>query len=228
MLKNFLADFTLENSEVIVSPPFLYLKEAIELAAGSSFSVAAQNVNENESGAYTGEIAAAMLESLCCKYCIIGHSERRKYYHENNELINRKISKLQKYKIIPIVCIGETLEERQMNLEKKVIIKQLLECFRDIEMNQKILLAYEPVWAIGTGRTATPDQAQEIHALIREWFNDEFSPEIAGKIPILYGGSIKPDNIDSLMSKSDIDGGLIGGASLDIKKFKDIIRIVNS
>ncbi len=223
-LTDFLNEKELGKVEVVVCSPYPYLEMASDFACENQVFIGAQNVNENVFGAYTGEISASMLKSMEIDYCIIGHSERRKYYHETDDLINPKLKKLQEFEIVPILCIGETLEEREKGITEQVIISQLKGALKEIKINDDLVIAYEPVWAIGTGRTATPQQAQEIHSLIRKWISEKFSSEISDSISILYGGSMKPENIRELLHQPDIDGGLIGGASLDIDKFKAMIN----
>ena len=223
-LTDFLNEKELGKVEVVVCSPYPYLEMASDFACENQVFIGAQNVNENVFGAYTGEISASMLKSMEIDYCIIGHSERRKYYHETDNLINSKLKKLQEFEVVPILCIGETLEEREKGITEQVIISQLKGALKEIKINDDLVIAYEPVWAIGTGRTATPQQAQEIHSLIRKWISEKFSSEISDSISILYGGSMKPENIRELLHQPDIDGGLIGGASLDIDKFKAMIN----
>lgn len=215
----------LEKIETIICLPFPYLEMGTDLAVESNLSIGAQNVSEHESGAYTGEISAEMLHSLDVDHCIIGHSERRKYFAENDETINKKLKILQHYNIIPIVCIGESLQQRESGKAKDVIKAQLQGVLQDVKVNNNLVIAYEPIWAIGTGKTATPQQAQEIHSFIRSWLKENYNTEIAESLPILYGGSVKPENVSDLLAQEDIDGGLIGGASLDSKKFKKLIEI---
>lgn len=224
-ITDYLNDVRCHNTEAIICPPALFLELATDFSVESKLNIGAQNVSYAESGAHTGEISAAMLSSIECDYCIIGHSERRKSYGETDEMVNTKIKLLQKNNLIPIVCVGETLEEREIGIIKDVIVNQLEGAFNNISIENDIILAYEPVWAIGTGKTATPQQAQEIHSLIRSWLIEHYSQEIADEIPILYGGSVKPDNIKELLLQPDIDGGLIGGASLDLESFKQMINI---
>lgn len=224
-LTDLLDEIELNNIEVVICPPALYLEMATDITFENKISIGAQNISTHEFGAFTGEISGSMLKSMDVEFCIIGHSERRKYFNETNEMINTKLKILQRNKIIPIVCIGETLEEREIGITKKIITKQLKEVFNDIEINENIVIAYEPIWAIGTGKTATPQQAQEIHKFIRKWITNNYSKRIAEDLPILYGGSAKPQNIKDLLKQPDIDGGLIGGASLDIEKFLDMIEI---
>ena len=223
-LTDFLNEKKLGKVEVVVCSPFPYLEMVSDFACESQVFIGAQNVNENDFGAYTGEISASMLASMEIDYCIIGHSERRKYYHETDDLINSKLKKLQEFEVVPILCIGETLEEREKGITEQVILSQLTKALTNIKINNDLVIAYEPIWAIGTGRTATPQQAQEIHSLIRKWISEKFSSEISNSISILYGGSMKPENIRDLLHQPDIDGGLIGGASLDIEKFKVMIN----
>lgn len=215
----------LEKTTSIICPPFPYLEMATDLAAESNLSIGAQNVSEHESGAYTGEISAAMLHSMDVDHCIVGHSERRKYFGETDETINKKIKMLQNYRIIPIVCIGESLQQREAGEAEEVIETQLLATLQDVQISNNLAIAYEPIWAIGTGKTATPQQAQKIHSFIRKWIQENYNKEIANSVPILYGGSVKPENISDLLAEEDIDGGLIGGASLDSNKFKKMIDI---
>ncbi len=210
--------------EVVICPPALYMELASDIAADSKFHIGAQNVNNNADGAFTGEISAAMLHSMDLKYCIIGHSERRKYYSESDEMINAKLKILHENEIIPILCIGETLEQREQGVTKDIILAQLDGGLKGVEIEDNVVIAYEPIWAIGTGKTATPQQAQEIHSLIRNWLENNYSKDISEETSILYGGSMKPENVKELLSQSDIDGGLIGGASLDVSKFSKMIE----
>ena len=212
---------------VIVCPPFPYLEMAGDYSDGSYFAVGAQNVSDQESGAYTGEVSAAMLESLEMEYCIVGHSERRAYYHETDEIIAHKVNQLLAHGIRPIVCCGEVLQEREENRQFDVVKKQITDGLFHLSPEEfgKIVVAYEPVWAIGTGKTATPEQAQEMHAFIRGLIAEKYGKEVADETSILYGGSCKPSNAKELFSNPDVDGGLIGGASL---KAEDFMGIVNA
>jgi len=212
-----------EKVEVVVCPPALYLEMASDIATENPFFIGAQNCSQFDNGAYTGEISVAMLDSMELDYCIIGHSERRQYFEDTDESVNAKLKKLQENNIIPIVCIGETLEQREAGITKDIIVNQLKGALQDVTIDNDVVIAYEPIWAIGTGKTATPDQAQEIHALIRNWISENFNSEIAERIQILYGGSMKPENVEALLNQPDIDGGLIGGAALDIEKFSSMI-----
>ncbi|MBN1326337.1 MAG: triose-phosphate isomerase [Candidatus Cloacimonetes bacterium] len=222
-LKDFMDDQVRQGRiESIICTPFVYLELATDIASDSCFRVGAQNVSNHKQGAYTGEIAASMLNSMEVDYCIVGHSERRKIFHENDKLVNDKIKILQENDIIPIICIGETLEQRENGTAEEIVEEQLKGALQNIRINNDIVIAYEPVWAIGTGKTATPEQAQTMHAFIRSWLKSSYGDATASIIPILYGGSVSPDNIKSLLAQKDIDGGLIGGASLDVEKYKSM------
>lgn len=211
--------------KVILAPPFPFISDASSLTAQSEVSIAAQNCHQEQTGAYTGEVSAQLLKSFGCEYCIVGHSERRQYFHEKDELINQKIKQLLENHIQPIYCCGESLEEREDGRHFDVVgdqIQSALQGFTKDELKQ-VIVAYEPVWAIGTGATATPEQAQEMHAFIRQKLAQVLVNE-AEEISILYGGSVKPDNAKELFLQKDIDGGLIGGASLNAIDFLAIIH----
>jgi triosephosphate isomerase len=212
--------------EVAVAPPFTALETAARLVAGSAIRLAAQNFHWEPQGAFTGEISGPMLKELGCTYVIIGHSERRHYFGETDEQVARKVRAAQRDGLVPIVCVGETLEERERGATLAVIGRQVRSALQGQQPAAiaALVVAYEPVWAIGTGRTATPAQAQEVHAAIRTTLADLSSSEVANATRILYGGSVKPDNIDGLMAEADIDGALVGGASLQANSFA---RIVN-
>ena len=203
------------NTQLIVCPPFPFLEMTSDYSDDSYFMVGAQNVSDQEVGAYTGEVSAAMLESLEIDYCIVGHSERRAYYHETNEIVARKVDQLLKHGLKPIVCCGEVLEEREANRQFEVVKQQITEGLFHLTPEQfgEIIVAYEPVWAIGTGKTATPEQAQEMHAFIRGLIAEKYGNEVAEETSILYGGSCKPGNAKELFANKDVDGGLICGAS---------------
>jgi triosephosphate isomerase len=211
--------------EVILFPPFVYIEMATDIEQESDVMIGAQNISQFESGAYTGEISAQMLESLDVRFSIIGHSERRKYFNETNEMLAQKVDMALKYKISPVFCIGETLEERTADKHFAVIEKQLNESlFHLTEKDfEEVIIAYEPVWAIGTGVTATTGQAQEMHAYIRSLVAKKYNQTIADECFILYGGSCNADNAEDLFSLPDVDGGLIGGASLDAEQFLKIV-----
>ena len=209
--------------EVIVAPPSLYLESNMNC---KHVKLASQNVSQHDNGAYTGEISVSMLSSLGLNYCIVGHSERRTYFSETNEVVFQKSLKLLENEISPIFCCGELLENRENGEAFKVVADQLSLLLGNLSKSQMLntIIAYEPVWAIGTGLTASPKDAQEIHQYIRGLIRDSFDEEVAELIPLLYGGSCKPDNARELFNQSDIDGGLIGGASLKANSFLDIVK----
>lgn len=217
-----------KTAEVTVCPPFVYLQYSADLLKGSAISWGAQNVCEQDSGAYTGEISAPMLREFGCKYAIIGHSERRTIYGETDALIGEKFIATLKAGIKPILCVGELKEERESGETESVVAKQIDAIINvaGIKAFADAVIAYEPVWAIGTGLTASPEQAQDVHAFIRQRLAGH-DADVASKVQILYGGSVKPDNAKELFSKPDIDGGLIGGASLDADSFLAICSAAN-
>lgn len=212
--------------EIVVAPPFTALFAVGRELDGSSIKLSAQNLHWEDKGAFTGEISPLMLKELGCEYVIIGHSERRQYFGETDEIINRKIKGALKNGLKPIFCVGETLMEREKGETFNVIKRQMEFGLRDIKKEEikKIIIAYEPVWAIGTGKTATPDQAEEAHRFIRERLEILFSREISEVVRIQYGGSVTPENIKGLMEKVNIDGALVGGASLLAESFSRIVR----
>ncbi len=212
--------------DVVLCPPFTALKAVGEEISGTQIDLGAQNMHWEKSGAYTGEIAAEMLRELYCHYVILGHSERRQYFHETDEIVNRKVHAALESYLRPIVCVGESLEEREAGREKEVVEKQLRGSLAGIEKGRwiDVIIAYEPVWAIGTGRTATPQQAQEMHAFIRGVLREMVDAGVAAAVRIQYGGSIKPENAAELFGQADIDGGLVGGASLKAVSFVEIVK----
>ena len=218
----------LDGVEVLVAPPFTALMRVKEAIGKARILLAGQNMHWEAQGAFTGEVSADMLADAGCTHVILGHSERRTLFGETDEVIDRKTAAAVKKGLIPIVCIGETLEEREKGLTFQIIERQLSQSLKSFREWKKIppttVLAYEPVWAIGTGRTATPEQAQEVHQFIRQWLTEQFGEQPAEAIRILYGGSVKPDNVRDLMSKPDIDGALVGGASLKPESFLPIVR----
>ncbi len=226
-LGTYLQDHDAERVLPMVAPVYPFLAKAQDFLRGMPVAVAAQDVSAHAEGAYTGEVSAAQLRSLGIRYCIIGHSERRQYHAETDSQIRAKLLRLRENEIIPVVCIGETLQQREQGLTERVILKQLEGCFEQIEMpaGKEAVIAYEPVWAIGTGKTASAGQAQEVHALIRAWLQNRYGSETAQNIHILYGGSVKPANLRELLQQEDIDGGLIGGASLQSEAFHAMISI---
>ena len=213
------------NCEVIIGTPFIHLATVAEVIKGSVIKLSAENCADKESGAYTGEVSAAMVKSTGAEYCILGHSERRQYYHETYEILKEKVLLALANDLKPIFCIGELKEEREAGKQNEVVKAQLEGSVFNLSAEDfsKIVLAYEPVWAIGTGLTATSDQAEEIHAYIRSLIADKYGKEVADNTSILYGGSCKASNAKELFSKPDVDGGLIGGASLKAPDFKGII-----
>ena len=228
---NALAQYLVNHNQIRVLPlialAFPFLEKALKILNGLPAEVAAQDVSTHLEGAYTGEVSANQLSSLGLHYCIVGHSERRQYHSETDVMVRDKQLRLIEQGMIPIVCLGETLSQRQAGKTEEVILSQLNGCFEGIELRtgRETIIAYEPVWAIGTGLTATANQAEEAHLLIRNWLKEHYSEEIAQNLHILYGGSMKPENIYGLISESDIDGGLIGGASLKIDDFCKMIDI---
>ncbi len=222
--------YDIDTVDIALCPPFTALDAVNEVVTGSNLKLGAQDVSWEASGAFTGEVAAPMLKDLGCTYCIVGHSERRHFFHESNDTVNKKTAALLKTDLTPIVCVGETLAERERDLTFGVVndhVKKGLAGFSRQEA-ARIVVAYEPVWAIGTGKTATPEQAQEVHAYVRELLAELFSKETAASMIILYGGSVKPDNTKDLLAQPDIDGALVGGASLDMRRFADIVTIAAS
>lgn len=211
--------------QIVVAPPFTALAAVAKIIQESPIELAAQNMYPESEGAFTGEISPLMLKELGCRYVILGHSERRQCFKETDAFINEKVKTALKYSIIPILCVGETLDEREARQEFEVIKKQLTGCLADLSKEdvQKTVIAYEPVWAIGTGKTATPEQAEQIHAYIRRLLSEQYG-DIASKVSVLYGGSVKPDNISTLIGKENVDGALVGGASLKGEAFIQIVQ----
>jgi len=216
----------MDACDIVVCPPFTSIAAAVEAAAGSNIKVGAQNVHWAESGAFTGEISAAMLKELGVEYVIIGHSERRQYFGETDVTVNQRLKAALAAGLKPIVCIGELLEERENGKTEKVLDAQINGAFAEIPADKMpgIVVAYEPVWAIGTGKTATPELAEETHAFIRVRLRDLFGENIGDQVRIQYGGSMKADNAAALVAQRNIDGGLIGGASLKAGSFADLIK----
>jgi triosephosphate isomerase len=219
----------LHNVSLVVCPPAVYLEMATDLAEEYNFYVGAQNISEHESGAYTGELSAAMISSIGVDFTIIGHSERRSYFGENDELLKTKVLQAIKHELISIFCCGEVIEERNQNIHFDVVKRQLEISLFDLSAEdfKKVIIAYEPVWAIGTGLTATPEQAQEMHAYIRGLIASKYGNEIAQSTCILYGGSCNEKNAAELFANPDVDGGLIGGASLKAESFLQIAKALS-
>jgi|TARA_B110000438_G_scaffold283259_1_gene311102 triosephosphate isomerase len=215
---------------VCICPPFTALETAAKELEDSNVQLGAQNMHPKSEGAYTGEISPVMLRSLFCNFVILGHSERREYFNESDAFINEKTLAALESNLKPILCVGETLEQRDADETTAVVQNQLKGGLLNVteEMADHLVIAYEPVWAIGTGKTATPEMAQDVHKMIRDWLKKRFNATVAGKIRILYGGSMKPNNASDLLDQPDIDGGLIGGASLFSKPFVELVKIAST
>ena len=214
------------RDEIVVCPPYTDVATALEAARGSNVSIGVQNVHWKADGAYTGEISAPMLLCLGVTHVIVGHSERRQYFGETDDTVNLRLKTALESGLVPICCVGEVLEEREAGLTEDVLRRQCVRAFHAISAKKaaKLIVAYEPVWAIGTGKTATPELASEAHAVIRREAAEVFGEQFAAQLRILYGGSVKPENVSSLMSQEEIDGALVGGASLDPKSFAAIVK----
>jgi triosephosphate isomerase len=223
-----LNDKDYDNAEVVVLPPFTDLRSVQTLVDGDKLRIAygAQDISEHDKGAYTGEVSGAMLAKLDCSYVLVGHSERRQYHREDDALVNAKVQAAFKNGIVPILCVGEGLEVRQAGRQVEHVLAQLDGALKGIpaEQAERIVVAYEPVWAIGTGEVATPEDAQEVCAAVRVRLSELYSPEVAGAVRVLYGGSVKGDNAPGIMAKDDVDGALVGGACLKADEFVKIIR----
>jgi len=219
-----LREYDTTDVDIIICPPFPFLELVSDVSEDANFFVGAQNVAKFDNGAYTGEISASMLKSMAVDYCIVGHSERRKYFFETNEDVAKKIDLLLKEDITPIMCVGESLEQREADLHFDIIRSQVTEGIFHLKAEdmQRCIIAYEPVWAIGTGKTASKEQAQEIHAFIRGLIKEKYNEDVAQEVSILYGGSCNPKNASELFAMPDVDGGLIGGASLKAEDFIEI------
>ena len=217
---------TVSDCSVVICPPFTALAAISQLLKESSIDLGAQNMHSESEGAFTGEISPLMLKDVNCRYVILGHSERRTHFQETSTFINQKVKTALKFTFIPIVCIGETLEEREGRRAFEVVKAQFDASLKDLttEDIQRTVIAYEPVWAIGTGRTATPEQAEQMHSYIRRLLHEKYGDEAAVRVLILYGGSVKPENMASLMQKPNVDGALVGGASLKAESFIQIVQ----
>ena len=215
-----------QRIDVVLCPPFTVLSEVSEVIAGSDIQLGGQDVYWQEEGAFTGEVSSRMLKDAGCSFVIIGHSERRQFFHETNETVNKKIKAALNAGLTPIMCVGETLAEREKDLTFKVLDDHIHNGLKDIDPEEilKVVIAYEPVWAIGTGKTATPLQAQEAQKYIRDLLAKLYNKEVAGQLRLQYGGSVKPENIIELMRQPDVDGALVGGASLKIETFSEIVK----
>lgn len=215
------------DAQVILIPPFIHITSIQNLiGSASNVLLGAQNCHESESGAYTGEVAASFVKSAGATHVIIGHSERREYFNESDELLAEKVKQVLAQDMTPIFCCGEKLDMREAGNHEQIVGEQVEKALFDLNEGdiKKVVIAYEPVWAIGTGKTATAEQAQDMHASIRSRIADNYSEEVASEISILYGGSVKPENAEEIFSKPDVDGGLIGGASLKSRDFTDIVK----
>jgi triosephosphate isomerase len=227
-LKSQFKDIT--ELELVICPPFTALGCISQIIGETNIALGAQNMHWEPEGAFTGEVSPLMLKDLGVKFVIIGHSERRQYFGETNEVVNKKLKSALKFGLNPIVCVGENLKEREENRTFEVLTDHIENGLRgldelEIDLSSRLVIAYEPVWAIGTGRTATPEMAQEAHRFIRKKLAEIFSKEVANDVRIQYGGSVKPQNIKELLKQADIDGALVGGASLEARDFGEIIKI---
>lgn len=224
-LNSGLKSSALNGVELVLCPPNLYLEKVVSLGGGS-FKIGAQNAYFESSGAFTGEVSAPMLAAVGATYCIVGHSERRSYFGDTDEVVQRKVRAVLDAGLTAILCCGEQLAQRESGMQNGVVGEQLIAALQDVEEREmnRVVIAYEPVWAIGTGRTATSEQAQDMHAAIRKMLSEQFNQHVAENTPVLYGGSCKPDNAKELFAAPDVDGGLIGGASLNAADFLAIAR----
>jgi len=217
---------SVKDRDIVLGPPFTSLSAVAEAIKGSNIGLSAQNLHWEDKGAFTGEVSAEMLLDLGCRYVIIGHSERRQYFGETDETVNRKTKQALKKGLLPILCVGETLAEREAGKLSDIIGRQVTGGLKDVSADdmKKVVIAYEPVWAIGTGKTATPEQANEVHALIRQKVKALYSADITAGLRIQYGGSVTPENVSMLMAMPDIDGALVGGASLKPESFAALVK----
>ena len=215
-----------EDVESVICAPFTFLKDLKEAVKNTNIKISAQNMHFEDSGAFTGEVSAPMLKEIGIDYCVIGHSERRQYFAETDETVNKKIKQAFKYSIVPILCVGETLSQREEGKTNDVVKNQVVSDLEGLDKNlaSKMVIAYEPIWAIGTGKTATSTQANEVISFIRNTVKELYGETVSESIRIQYGGSVKPDNVSQIMAESDIDGALVGGASL---KADDFVKLVN-
>lgn len=218
--------YDVDAADIVVCPPYTLLTYLADMLESSNIALGAQDLHWEDEGAYTGEISAKMLKDAGCKFVIIGHSERRQFFGETNETVNKKVFAAIGGGLSPIVCVGENLNQREKGLTFEIVKEHLEEGLKNLEADdaEKIVIAYEPVWAIGTGKVATPEQAQEVHKYIRDWLISKYGSELSQRIRLQYGGSVKPENISGLISKEDIDGALVGGASLSASSFSAIVR----
>ena len=219
-------EILITERRVFLSVPFTAIDAAADASTGTNIAIGAQNMHDHMEGAFTGEISARMLKASGATFVILGHSERRHYFKETNLFIHNKLIRSLHEGLTPILCIGELLHERENGTYEKVLKLHLEECLKDLSLSQasQMIIAYEPLWAVGTGKAATPDIAQEVHCFIRNWLEERFNRETAERICLVYGGSVRPDNIEALMQQTDVDGVLVGGASLDAKLFAQIVN----
>lgn len=218
--------YDVDAADIVICPPYTLLSYLADMLEAGNIALGAQDLHWETEGAFTGEVSGKMLKDAGCGYVIIGHSERRQFFAETNEAVNKKLFAALKNELIPIVCVGENLNQREKGLTFDIIREQLDEGLKTLKEDEaeKIIIAYEPVWAIGTGKVATSEQAQEVHRYIRDWLSKNYSSTLAQEVRIQYGGSVKPDNISGLIAQEDIDGALVGGASLDADSFSAIVR----
>ena len=218
--------YTFSEADIVIFPPFTALSKVNDEVIDSSIMIGAQDIYWEEDGAFTGEISANMLKDVGCRYVIVGHSERRNILGETDEDVNKKLKVVLRYGMVPIMCVGERSEERENGMTFEVLEKEITRGLKDLAKDEvvRIIIAYEPIWAIGTGLTATPQRAQDAHNFIRKFVERLFDTELSSKLRILYGGSVKPDNISQLMAQEDLDGALVGGASLDVNSFSEIVE----
>lgn len=224
--ETFKKNYQPSDVRVAICAPYLQLPVLVEAFRGTGIGVGAQNVHYEAEGAFTGEISIPMLEEIGVDYCIVGHSERRQYFNESDDTVNRKVKALLKTSIIPIVCVGEDLQQKEAGYEKQLVSEQVKNALHDIPADkaERIVIAYEPIWAIGTGRTATPIHANMMCELIRDTLTEMYGDETADRMVIQYGGSVKPENASEIMNMEEIDGALVGGASLEPLKFHEIVN----
>ncbi len=228
--RDFVRSLSLEMGRVprriLLAVPYTAIEQAVDAAKNSTIVIGAQNMHDHREGAFTGEISGPMLKAVGAKFVLVGHSERRTHCGETNGFIHRKVMRALEEQLIPVLCIGESLSEREEMITQRVLSRQLEECLESVTADQlaHLIIAYEPVWAIGTGKTATPEMAQEAHQWIRQFVRNRWGKQASDALPIIYGGSVKPDNIKSLMAQDDIDGALVGGASLDVTSFLQLIN----
>ncbi|MFA6916832.1 MAG: triose-phosphate isomerase [Parachlamydiales bacterium] len=229
-IEDFIPKVTDSQAHIYIAVPYTSIHTAALKATGSKIIIGAQNMNDASEGAFTGEVSAVMLTDAGARFVLLGHSERRRYFNESNQVINLKVKQALNNGLQPLLCIGETQEEREASETEDVLATQLSECLEGLDEKslQTLIIAYEPVWAIGTGQTATPEIAQETHLFCREYLTQHWGQELASHIPLLYGGSVKPETAPLLLSQKDINGLLVGGASLQAESFAEIINSVNS